>query len=1100
MRILAFAYLICTLCACSDKTLFDRLDPEQTGITFVNEVLEKDSFNILHNEYMYNGGGVGVADLDNDGLQDLIFTGNKVSSRIYLNRGDFKFLDITDRFKGLDNSQWISGVAVVDINADGWADLYFTCTMSKDSSLRRNQLWINEGPASDGLPTFSEHAAEWGLDHDGHSMHAAFFDYDLDGDLDLYIINNVVGEQVPTNYHPKVTDGSAPNNDRLFRNDGNGHFSDVTLEAGITMEGFGLGLAIGDVNKDGYPDIYVSNDYISNDLLYINQGDGTFRNEIADLVSYQCRFSMGNDMADINNDGYSEIITLDMFPDRYERKKQTINGNSYNIYLYNEKYGYEPQYVRNMLHLHTGIANGRLLPFSEIGQLAGVYHTEWSWSPLFADFDLDGDRDLIITNGFPKDLTDKDFTNYKAQMYGYLAGDKEMLRAIPVVKVANFAFENIGDYRFADRTAAWGMDIPSFSNGAAFVDLDNDGDLDYVTNNINDPAFVYRNNARQHKPQEHHFLKITLRGKSPNTMAIGARVEVWHQGSYQFHEHYLTRGYLSSVDPTVHFGLGQSTRIDSLRVIWPGNRSATVLTSLDADQSLILDEAEARPWNGSLLPSTRPAWFEPDSALHYTHQQMDYADFFQVQRVIQHKFSQIGPCMAKGDLDGDGLEDLLIGGSVEQPASAFLQRPAGFEQAHFEGLTTSRTCLDADLLLADFDGDGDLDVVTVAGGYANENESDYQHFLYRNDGGIFLREPLPLPPFPASVVKAADFDGDGDIDLFVGARVRRMFFPLAGPSYVLVNEGGQFPKEKLIALDLGMVTDAAWSDFDADGWPDLVVVREWQTPALLKNTNGRSLEVQSFGWLKGLSGLWYSLTAADLDGDGDDDYLLGNLGLNHRFHVSEQYPLRLYAIDIDHNGAIDPLMTAHWPDAQGRMQEFPVNYLDELAAQSPFFRKKFTSYKQFSLTPMDSILLASKAKPERVYEVNNTASVILWNNGAQAWEVESLPTEVQFAPLKKILVADFNGDGHRDALFLGNDHSYDVSTGYYDAQRGCILAGRGGRQFELIGFAETGLGLRGQVDAAMYFEGPPGRLVLGVNRDRVYTFTNRLQKGVLTSR
>lgn len=1076
--------------SCGNNTRFERLDADVTGIDFNNEIIEKDTFNILRNEYMYNGGGVGVADLNNDGLTDLIFTGNKVSTQIYLNTGNFKFRDITDKFEGLTNTQWFSGVAVADVNADGLPDLYFSSTMSKDSLLRQNQLWVNQGIGQGGLPSYKEMAQQFGIADMGYSMHAAFFDYDLDGDLDLYVLNNIVNKEVPTNYRPKITDGSAMNNDQLYRNNGDGHFTNVTKEAGIVYEGFGLGLAIGDVNKDGYPDVYISNDYISNDLLYINQQNGTFINEAKKYLSYQSKFSMGNDMADVNNDGNLDIITMDMMPEQYARKKQTINGNSYFIYKNDEKYGYEHQYVRNMLQLHNGFVNGEMLPFSEVGQMAGVYQTEWSWSPLFADYDNDGDRDLLVTNGFPKDLTDKDFTNYKAQMYGYLAGDYDIIPRIPVVKVSNYAFENTGELHFVNRTKDWGMEIPSFSNGAAFADLDNDGDLDYITNNINDPAFIYRNNTIGKLDEKANFLRLILKGRPQNTMAIGAKVEVWNKGIRSYQENFLSRGYISSVDPVMHFGLGQTELIDSVKVIWPDGKNATLLEKVQPGQLLVLDELEAKPLNSKDLQKrdSNHLFDQVEHAIDYLHVQEDYIDFFQNQRILQHKFSQIGPCFAKGDLNGDGLDDLLIGGGVEAPVAVFTRSGNEFIKMELSGLTGKRECTEADVVIVDFDSDGDNDVIAIAGGYANEKEEDYKHWLYRNTAGIFEREALPLPSFPASVIEPHDFDKDGDVDLFIGARVLKGQFPQAPASHFLVNTNGRFSAGKDLSFELGMVTDAVWSDINDDGWVDLVLTREWNSITVLKNKKGKGFEVSEIESLQSKQGLWSCLAAGDLDGDGDDDYVLGNLGENHRFHVSENYPMSLYAIDIDKNGAIDPITSAYWKNDKGEMEEYPVNFLDELAAQSPFFRKKFTSYTQFSHSSMDSILDKKSVDELQIQRVNTTSSYIIWNEGGEKYSWERLPAAVQTAPVKKILIRDFNGDKKPDLFLAGNDHSFDVSTGFFDANRGIVLLNQGARIYQTLLPSVSGLGLRGQVGSLEYFDGTPSLLVIGINREPVQVY------------
>jgi enediyne biosynthesis protein E4 len=548
--------IIVILISCDRSPRFQLLSSARTGIDFRNSIVENDTFHVISYEYIYNGAGIGIGDLNNDGLQDIVFAGNQVSSRIYLNMGNFRFREITSNFKGLTNDQWYSGVAIVDINSDGWPDVYFTSTADNDPAKCKNRLWINNGTKDGNDPTFTEMAEEYGIDEDGQSVHAAFFDYDCDGDLDLYIINNIFNEKIPPRYRHKIVDGSAINNDKLYRNNGDGTFTDVTIEAGIVFEGYALGLAVGDINKDGYPDIYISNDYIANDLLYINQCDGTFKNEIRKYMSYQTKSSMGNDMADVNNDGNPDMFTLDMLPTQYHRKRQTINGFGYIYYLNDELYDYERQYIRNMLHLHNGFINGCMLPYSEVGQMMGIYHSEWSWSPLFADYDNDGDKDLIIANGYPRDLTDKDWTFEKMRTYGVFFSAQEVIERAPVVKVQNFAFENAGNFTFIKKSKEWLPDVPSFSNGAAFADLDNDGDLDYVTNNLNDEVFVYRNTTVERSRKKANYLKIKLTGKTGNTMALGARVELWADGKYQFHQHFLSRGYASSVDPVVHFGIG----------------------------------------------------------------------------------------------------------------------------------------------------------------------------------------------------------------------------------------------------------------------------------------------------------------------------------------------------------------------------------------------------------------------------------------------------------------------------------------------------------------------------------------------------------------
>lgn len=1088
MRIIFAVITSVLLFSCDHKPdyRFQRLDASSTGIDFVNEIIEKDSFNILHNEYMYNGGGVGIGDLNNDSLPDIVFTANKIRSRIYLNNGGFKFQDITDRFNGMAAGQWMSGVVVVDLNADGWKDVYMTSTMNDDPEMRRNQFWLNEGLAPDGLPTFREAAAEFGIDDRGHSMHAAFLDFDLDGDLDLYVLNNVISKEVPTNYRPKLRDGSSPNNDTFYENLGNGKFQNITLKAGISIEGYGLGIAVADFNKDLYPDIYISNDYISNDILYLNQRNGTFKDQSEIYLSHQSRFSMGNDAADINNDGNPEIITMDMMPEDYFRKKQTINGNSYYVYYNNQKYGYQNQYIRNMFQVHNGFLDSVMLPFSEQAQMSGVYQTEWSWSPLFADYDNDGDKDLLVTNGFPMDLTDKDFTNYKAEYFGSLISEKELLARIPIVKVSNYAFENKGDLKFENVTDSWGMKIPSFSNGAAFVDLDLDGDLDYVVNNINDPAFIYRNTTNEQKNLSHNWLRIDVRGADSNPDALGAYAEVWAEGDYQFLEKNLARGYISSVDPILHFGFGPRQKVDSIRIVWPWKKQELVLRDPGINRVIHVTPEKAvelKQWR--LAPMSAPIFIKRDDVLSYDHSETDYVDFFQGQAVMQHKYSMIGPVMEAGDLDGDGIDEILIGGGFGHLTAAFRFEKDKYVPIVISGWSGERTVQTADLLVADIDNDKDADIVEIAGGYSQEDISNYKHALYRNNSGRFIKEELPVPAFIGSVIKSADIDGDGDLDFFIGQRVKRKNFPFAGPSFILINNGTTFNP---VPFDLEMVTDAAFTDLDGDGWKDLVVTRELNSITWMKNNSGQGFVVSEKPEWAGLHGFWESVTVADLDQNGSEDLLFGNLGENHRFTISDSYPFRVYGVDLDKNGVIDPVCTSYWKDKDGIMTEYPVNYMDELFAQSPYFRKLFTSYTTFSYTPMNQIYGNDTIAHQRIRYSNFTKSLMFWNEKGKLIRQE-FPSILQNTPLKKTLIYDFTSDGRIDILIAGNDHSFDVSTGNYDAGRGMILTVNSERQLGVLQPAQTGLSVMGQVNSLTLVKGASPIVLFGINRKPVQAYT-----------
>ncbi|HEU5147030.1 MAG TPA: VCBS repeat-containing protein, partial [Chryseosolibacter sp.] len=745
-RCLLFLIALAALTQCNQKkvALFSLVPPTRSGIDFVNALEETDSINILTVEYMYHGGGVAIADFNNDNLSDVFFTGNIVANRLYLNRGELKFEDVTEASGVAAIDRWKSGVAIADVNNDGWQDIYVCATIRKDSSERANMLFIHKGLDENGVPRFEDMAHSYGVADQGYSQNAAFLDYDKDGDLDLYLLQNLESDKIPSVYRPRILDGSALNNDRLFRNNNDGTFTDVTLDAGIVVEGYGLGIAIADINQDSWPDIYIGNDYVSNDVLYINNQDGTFTNEIENRLKHQSLFTMGIDIADVNNDLAADIVTLDMLPENNLRRK-TISGAgaTYYNYINNKQYDYEFQYMRNMLHVNHG--DGK---FSEIGQMAGIHQTEWSWSSLLVDVDNDGFRDLLITNGFPKDVTDRDYVIFKREV-GSFHHVRSLLDSIPVLKIANYGFKNNGDLTFTDLTKEWGLLKPSFSNGAAFGDLDNDGDLDYVVNNINDPAFVYENTLYDDKSERStHFLRIRLDEK-PNASgsAFGAKISIHYGGKNQFHDHSIYRGYLSTVENIVHFGLGDATTVDSLTVTWPDGKM-NVLQNVMADQVLNVSYSDAV--KRVIVPGARVdhLFSEVSSSLgiHYVHEEWDKVDFYR-QRTLPHKFSQAGPGIAVGDINNDGREDFIIGGSSLYNASIFKQDQRGKFNSTSLVKTTERKSEDEGLLLFDADSDGDLDLYCVSGSYEGEaNEPHYQDRLYFNDGkGNFTLKPNALP-------------------------------------------------------------------------------------------------------------------------------------------------------------------------------------------------------------------------------------------------------------------------------------------------------------------------------------------------------------------
>ena len=1053
----------CSRDASSGPPLFDLLSPRATGVTFANELPEA-SFNILSYADYYNGGGVAVGDINNDGLPDLYFTSNLQKNRLYLNKGNYTFEDVTDRAGVAGIGGWTTGATMADVNGDGYADIYVSAVNYLDQH-GHNVLYINN---RDG--TFTDRTKEYGLDFSGYSTQAVFFDYDGDGDLDMYLLNQSVHTAMTIGRGPFRENRDPKAGDRLYRNDG-GHFTDVSAQARIYGggEASGLGVVVSDVNLDGCPDIYVANDFQEDDFLYINNCDGTFSERLTTSTGHTSRYSMGVDAADFNNDGLPDVMVADMLPDREDVLKESDQADPLNIYEMKIHAGYHPQYSRNTLQLNRGMGK-----FSEIGYLAGVYATDWSWAPLFADLDNDGRKDILVTDGIYRRPNDLDYISYvgnQAVQASLAQGGAEATRAVlekmPHVPIPKHAFHNNGDLTFTDMARAWGLGEEGFSNGAAYVDLNNSGALDLVVNNFNAPASIYRNRSRE--INHNSYLTIALEGTGANTAGIGAKVTVVAGGVHQLLEQSPTRGFQSSVDQRLHFGLGNATRVDSLTVVWP-DRRFQVLTNVRPNQLLTLSQAKAAGrYDYRPSSAAQPVFEDVTSrlAIPYRHVENSFYDSDR-EPLMTHLLSTEGPALAVADVNGDGLDDMYAGGAKWQPGKLLLQqRDGSFRVASERVFAADSLSEDVDAAFFDANGDGrpDLYVVSAGNEFGGKNDA-LRDRLYINDGnGNFHRAMDALPELydNGSCVVPGDFDGDGDIDLFVGSRVVPQQYGLTPKSHLLQNDGtGHFTEVTLGKSDAlqnaGMVSSAAWVDYDGDGHLDLIVVGEWMPVRVFHQENGRFVDRTTQSGLAGSEGWWNTVSVADLNGDGRPDLVLGNLGLNSYIHASAKEPAQLYVDDFANDGTLEQFLTFYKNGVS-----YPIAGRDEILHLLPALRSRFPTDASFGASRIEDIIPAASLARATVRQARDFASSVALNKGNGTFALQPLPIEAQFAPVRAALARDFDGDGKVDLLLGGNFFAVTPNVGRYDASYGLLLHGTGDGRFTAVDMAASGVLLEGQV-------------------------------------
>ncbi|WP_299227829.1 VCBS repeat-containing protein [uncultured Psychroserpens sp.] len=1015
------------------------LAPEKTGIDFSNTIKESTFFNHYYYSQMYVGSGVAIGDLNNDGLPDVFFGGNQVADRLYLNKGNFQFEDITKKSKVGKNSGWTWGVTMADVNADGYLDIYISRN-GNSSKLedRRNQLYINNQDL-----TFTESAIKYGLADVGFSTQAVFFDMDNDGDLDMYQVNQVADKKLLLiNKIPK--EQFKYFRDRLYRNE-NGKFIDVSDQVGISRNvAYGLSVNASDFNNDGWMDLYVANDYAEPDFMYYNNGDGTFRNVINEKLKHITQLSMGSDTGDINNDGLLDLITTDMTPEDHYRSKTNMASMSTEAFNTLVEAGAHYQYMTNALQINTGLGS-----FSDIANMAGISFTDWSWASLIVDLDNDGWKDIIISNGIKKDVDNNDYRN-KVQNLGKNATAEDLFQLskdTPSQQISNYAYRNKGNLEFEKVTEKWGFDTPSFSNGMAYGDLDNDGDLDVITNNIDAPAFIYENKATG------NFLKIKLEGSDKNKFGIGAKAVIYHNGKIQFAENTVTRGFISSVEHNLFFGLGKDTEVEKVEVFWP-NGKMNVFENISANQKIMAKFSDAKL--NSVEKENSETFFTQIGnnkiGVDYRHKENEFDDF-QEQILLPHKLSQNGPFTTVGDVNSDGLDDMFIGGAAGQSGILYLQKDNGqFVKSKSQPWENDKASEDMGCLFIDVDDDNDFDLYIASGGNEfNIGNELLKDRLYINNGsGDFVKRERALPNIAQSTqcIKASDIDNDGDKDLFVGTRLIQGKYTFPATSYLLINEKGNFTKASLDiapALEnIGMVTDAIFTDIDNDNDQDLMIVGEWMEIKLLKNQNGVFEDQSEIYGLNNTRGIWWSITSNDIDNDGDDDYIIGNLGKNNKFKASNEHPFKVFANDFDNNGTNDVVLAKFYKD-----DYVPLRGRECTSQQMPYVAEKFEDYHSFASSKLIDILPEDKVEDAVVYEIKSFESIILLNENGKLVK-KPLPNEAQISPIKSSLVLDINKDGNKDIITVGNHYGVEVETTRYDAGFGAVFFGDGNNNFEYV--------------------------------------------------
>jgi len=1075
-------------------TRFTLLDQKHTGIRFQNDVEYSEEYNTYTYRNFYNGAGVGLGDFNLDGLTDIYFCGNIADNRLYINRGDFRFEDVTEQAGVACSGVWSTGVSIADVNGDGWPDIYVCKSGLPDTPHRNNELFINNGDL-----TFTEQAGTYGIDDMGLSTHANFFDYDRDGDLDCYLLNNSF--QSVTDFDMVeggrlVRDSLGAN--KLYRNDGD-HFVDVSAEAGIygSKIGFGLGVSVADLNRDGWMDLYVSNDFFERDYLYLNMQDGTFAEVLDQQLNESSLGAMGADIADINNDAWPDIFVTEMTAEGNARLKTKVLFEDWASYRNKVDKGYHRQFARNVLQL-----NRRNGSFSEIGRYSGVDATDWSWGALIMDLDNDGWRDLFVANGIYKDLLDRDYLDIysnPALMRSMIESEEKAILSIidriPSQRVPNYAFHNKGELSFTNQAEEWGLGSPSHSNGAAYGDLDNDGDLDLVINNVNMPPFIYRNNTRERDGS--NFLSLSFHGKGSNRGAIGASATLYSEGLLSYQELIPMRGFKSAVESRLHFGLGAVQLIDSIHIVWPDGTGSR-LYDVEANQFLNLEQSASRPLPD--LPASSPEMifsrFDIPPGLAYTHRENDFVDF-QREALLFHMHSNEGPRMASGDVNGDQLEDFYICGAKGSPGALYVQRTNGsFLLSNGALFEQTRSSEETDCALFDADGDGDLDLYVACGGNEfSSSSSELTDRLYLNKGrGSFSRSEQILPAGryeSSSCVQASDFDSDGDMDLFVGIRLRPYLYGIPVNGYLLQNDGkghftnvsdGLAPGLK----ELGMITDMIWADVDGDADPDMIIAGDWMPVKIFINEEGRFADRSDSLGLSGTEGWWKRIAAGDLDGDGDTDLVLGNHGLNSRFRASPDKPVTMYVNDFDLNGTVEHIICTFRGDTA-----YPLVMKDDLVRQVPALGSSYESFKSYSGETIQDMFSPEILERSVVKQVHMLESAVLINKGSGSFLLQALPVESQLFPVYAITTGDFDQDGICDILLGGNLSRAKPETGIYCAGQGLFLKGNGAGEWITVPADSSGFFSRGEIRDFEFIK-IKGKQVISVARNNenlhFYTF------------